>query len=66
MQEREYLTRPEAAEILRTPIQTLAQWASQGRGPRYARVGRKVLYERSEIERFIAENMVGPGGSSGP
>jgi len=53
----EMMTRPEVAEHLRTPAATLAQWASKGYGPRFIKAGRRALYPRSEVERFISEQM---------
>lgn len=43
-----WLTRPEVAERLRLPEKTLAQWASQGKGPRYHRFGRHARYRLSD------------------
>lgn len=34
-----WLTRPQLANRLQVTVKTLAQWATQGRGPRYARPG---------------------------
>ena len=48
------LTRPEAAEILRTSPATLSYWAWQGKGPKSFRVGRRVLYARADLEEFLA------------
>ncbi len=44
-----WLTRTEVAERLRVPEKTLAQWASQKRGPRYRRFGRHVRYALSDL-----------------
>jgi hypothetical protein len=33
---------------------TLAAWAVQGRGPQFARMGRKPLYRRDELDRWAA------------
>ncbi|TLK54338.1 helix-turn-helix domain-containing protein [Glutamicibacter sp. BSL13] len=48
-----YLTRAEAALLLRQRPQTLANWASTGRGPRCARVGNRVLYKRDEVLAYV-------------
>ena len=57
-----YLTRLEAAALCRLKVQTLAAWASQGRGPTFIRVGGgprgKVLYSRAEIEAWLAGRVV--------
>ena len=43
---------------------TLEQWRWQGKGPRFLKVGSRVLYRLSDIEAFEAasvhENTVGP------
>lgn len=44
-----WMTRPEVAERLRVPDKTLAQWASQGKGPKYARFGRHCRYRISDV-----------------
>jgi predicted DNA-binding transcriptional regulator AlpA len=52
-----WLSRRELAERYGLPVKTLAQWASKGTGPRYARMGRHVRYRLSDVidwetERF--------------
>jgi hypothetical protein len=44
MNEQAWLTRAELAARIKVPVATLAQWATQGRGPRYAKFGRHVRY----------------------
>lgn len=51
----DYLTTAEVAEHYRTAAETVRYWRYVGYGPRGAKVGRKVLYPRAEIERFDAE-----------
>ena len=46
------LTPKEAAERLRTTIGTLSNWRVRGDGPRFIKLGRKVLYPLTEIEAF--------------
>lgn len=45
----EWITRPELSDRLRVPVTTLNQWASQGKGPRYARFGRHCRYRLSDV-----------------
>jgi len=47
-----HLTPKEAADRLRTSIGTLSNWRVQGAGPRFVKIGRKVLYPLSEIEAY--------------
>jgi hypothetical protein len=42
-----------ASERLHQSPRTLANWRSQGRGPKYHKIGGKVLYDLSAIESFI-------------
>lgn len=45
----EWMTRSELAERLRMPVATLAQWATQKKGPRYAKFGRHARYRLSDV-----------------
>jgi excisionase family DNA binding protein len=49
MAQDEWLTRQEVAARVKVPTATLAQWASQGRGPKYAKFGRHVRYRLSNV-----------------
>lgn len=52
--EKTLFTRPEAAEYLGVRPQTLAVWASTGRySLQYVRVGKKAMYKKSELDRWI-------------
>lgn len=57
-----WLTRPEVAERLRVPERTLAQWASQGKGPRYRRFGRHARYALADVIAW--ENAQVTGGDA--
>jgi excisionase family DNA binding protein len=46
------LTTKEVAERLRLHHQTLINWRVSGNGPRFIKVGRKVLYPLIEVEAF--------------
>ena len=47
-----HLTPKEAADRLRLTVGTLSNWRMQGAGPRFIKLGRKVLYPLAEIEAF--------------
>jgi predicted DNA-binding transcriptional regulator AlpA len=47
------LTTAEVAELTRAPQSTLRYWRHLGIGPRSFRLGRRVVYRRAEIERWI-------------
>jgi len=50
---RELLTRAEAGDYLRLAPKTLAKWAWAGQGPAYYRAGGRVVYEKSELDRWL-------------
>ncbi|HLI30092.1 MAG TPA: helix-turn-helix domain-containing protein [Terriglobia bacterium] len=62
-QKYDLLTPPEAAELLRTTKRALAAARCLRRDtPPYLRVGRRVLYRRSDIDAWLAERVVDPRG----
>jgi hypothetical protein len=65
-----YLTQAELAERWRISPRTLEQWRWQGRGPRYLKLGRRVLYRLSDIEMHEAArwrtSTLGPASAAAP
>jgi DNA-binding transcriptional MerR regulator len=55
MPEQEYLTTAEVAARYRCEQSTVRYWRHIGYGPKGKKVGRRVLYPRSEIEKFDRE-----------
>lgn len=57
--ERPWLSRAEVAELLRLEEATLRSWATQGRGPRFVKLGRgrsaPVLYAQEEFSAYVAD-----------
>ena len=51
----ELLTLEEAAAVLRTPVATLRYRRHLGVGPDGFRLGRRVVYQRQDVERWVAE-----------
>ncbi|MCW2510914.1 MAG: Transcriptional regulator, MerR family [Modestobacter sp.] len=49
----ELLTINEAAELVRAPVATLRYWRHLGTGPRSFRLGRRVLYSRTDLNDWI-------------
>ena len=47
------LTLTEAAAVLRTPVATLRYWRHLGIGPAGFRLGRRVLYRRDDLDRWV-------------
>ena len=54
LQESETYLRPsEAATYLRLAKSTLAKWRLSGDGPPYCKVGRAVVYRRSDLDAWL-------------
>jgi hypothetical protein len=49
------LTLTEAAAFLRAPVATLRYWRHLGIGPDGFRLGRRVMYRREDLDRWVAE-----------
>jgi hypothetical protein len=49
------LTLTEAAAVLRTPVATLRYWRHLGIGPAGFRLGRRVLYRRDDLDRWVED-----------
>lgn len=57
----ELLTEAEAAEMLRSSVPTLRRWRRLGTGPAAIKSGRKVLYRRVTLDRWLAEQETASG-----
>ena len=42
------------------PYSTMAHWRSEGRGPAYIKLGSRVAYRGSDLNRWLAERTVEP------
>jgi hypothetical protein len=49
------LTLEEAAALLRTPVATLRYWRHLGIGPDGFRLGRRIVYRRQDVDRWVTE-----------
>lgn len=49
------MTLAETAAYLRTPVATLRYWRHLGEGPAGFRLGRRVVYRREDVDRWIGE-----------
>jgi hypothetical protein len=49
-----------AAEFLGLAPQTLRNWRFLGRGPKYSKLGRRVVYRVSDLEEFLSRTSVDP------
>jgi hypothetical protein len=48
------------SEILQVPVKRLAEWRSQEIRPPYHRVGKSIVYDPGDIEKFLSANRVMP------
>ncbi len=55
------MTTDEVAAFFRTSPATISYWRHTGYGPKGRKVGRRVLYDRSEVEAFWATSKDGTG-----
>lgn len=53
----EWLTTKQAAAFLKRTTHTLAQWRAHNIGPRYARVGNRCVYRRTDLRGYLLEQM---------
>lgn len=49
------LTVPMVAAHLQVPEKTIYHWRSTGYGPRAVRVGRRLLFDEADVERWFEE-----------
>lgn len=54
-----------AAEYLGVSVSTLNSWRSMGKGPRYVRLARKVVYRLADLEQFVEQAVVETTDSRG-
>ena len=54
-----YLTSDPALQAL-GPYSTLAHWRSEGRGPKFIKLGSKVAYRGRDLNEWLAERTVEP------
>ncbi len=62
--EQDLLTLPEYAARCRTTPETVRYWRKTGYGPRGFRLGRRVVYDRREVEEFIASQRAAAAGGA--
>ena len=49
----EFLTLAEFADIVGAPIGTVRHWRQTGYGPKSAKLGKRVLYRRSDVVGWL-------------
>jgi hypothetical protein len=53
-------SRRTTADYLHVPEKTLAEWASRGIGPRYARCGKHARYRPEDVQAWVESKMIEP------
>lgn len=46
------LQKQEVADRLGVPVRTLEDWRLRGRGPKSARIGRRVMYRERDVQEW--------------
>lgn len=54
---RENLREREAARHIGIAPKTLANWRWAGRGPRFSRLGRAIVYRVEDLDRYVEERL---------
>lgn len=47
------ITPKELADLVRSNENTLAYWRHMGTGPRWAKLGRRIVYRESDVQSWI-------------
>ncbi|MBL8552280.1 MAG: helix-turn-helix domain-containing protein [Hyphomonadaceae bacterium] len=50
----------EAAAYIGVAPKTLANWRSAGKGPRFYKIGRVIVYQRDDLDAFFEEHLQAP------
>ena len=58
----DWINREDLALQLSVTTDTLARWATQGNGPPRIRIGRRVLYRKRSVEKWLIEMEMGGEG----
>jgi predicted DNA-binding transcriptional regulator AlpA len=58
----EWISRDDLAEQLELTTDTLARWATDGTGPARIKVGRRVFYRKSSVEKWLKALEMGGDG----
>lgn len=61
-----YLTQEDAAGLLRLSPRTLERFRVEGRGPRYLKFGRRVMYRRSDLDTWAQAQVRTSTSDRGP
>ena len=53
LQSRGFLTEKHTGKAINTAPSTLRAWRVKGKGPRYYKIGGKILYKQSDLDAWI-------------
>lgn len=57
MNPNQYLSVEGAAQLIGLSVSTLNKWRVSGRGPRFSKLGRRVIYAQAELEQWVADHL---------
>lgn len=55
MEEQDVLTTGEAAKYIRHSVRTMIRWRQERVGPPFIQCGKKILYRKQSLDRWLAE-----------
>lgn len=58
------LSERDAASFLGITQRTLQSWRLERRGPAYIKLGRRIAYDRADLEQFLTANRIEPTQAS--
>lgn len=58
----ERMRESDAAAYIGVAPKTLANWRSAGKGPRYCKLGRMIVYQRGDLDAYFEDHMHAPAG----
>ena len=61
-----FMTTKELAELLREPPETTRWRRSVGRGPKWFRIGKRVLYDVADVQAWLQEQKAATQGDYDP
>jgi len=59
-----YLTTDELARLFRTSTESVRYWRTNGSGPRWIKIGRRVLYDAADVQDFVTRQEAIAGGGA--
>jgi predicted DNA-binding transcriptional regulator AlpA len=55
----ELLTMDDLSSLLHAPVGTLRHWRLTGQGPKSAKIGRRVLYRSTDVQKWLDQYFSG-------